>query len=115
MAQTAPPTQAPPPVQAPGTLDRRQQFPPAEETRLLTFNGILRSAFQGTTSGEVAGESTDARGYGTGSFELSLAVRPTPYLRVFVEAYWSFAVYRLLWVTADVQWLISGPNQMQGD
>jgi hypothetical protein len=36
-------------------------------------------------------------------------------LRVFVEAYWSFAVYRLLWVTADVQWLISGPNQVQGD
>jgi hypothetical protein len=103
MAQTAPPTQAPPvqtappvegqplaqtppPAPAPNTLDRRQQFPPADETKLLTLNGILRSAFQGITSGEVAGESADARGYWAGSFELSLAVRPTPYMRVFADA-----------------------------
>jgi hypothetical protein len=86
VAQATAPDQATPPAQAPGTLDRRQQFPPADETKLLTFNGILRSAFQGTTSGEVASESTDARGYGAGSFELSLAVRPNPYVRVFVDA-----------------------------
>jgi hypothetical protein len=91
-AQTAPPVegqalaQAPPPAVVPSTLDRRQQFPPADETKLLTLNGVLRSAFQGLTSGEVAGESADARGYGAGSFELSLAVRPTPYMRVFVDA-----------------------------
>jgi hypothetical protein len=103
MAQTVPPTQAPPvqaasrvegqplaqtppPAPAPNTLDRRQQFPTADETKLLTLNGILRSAFQGITSGEVAGESTDTRGYGAGSFELALAVRPTPDMRVFVDA-----------------------------
>jgi hypothetical protein len=31
-----------------------------------------------------------------------------------MEAYWSFAVAKLLWVTANVQWVISGPNQVQG-
>jgi hypothetical protein len=85
-AQAAVPDQAAPLVQAQGTLDRRQQFPPADETKLLTFNGILRSAYQGISRGEVAGERTDASGFGAGSFELALAVRPTPYLRVFVDA-----------------------------
>jgi hypothetical protein len=78
--------QTPPPAPAPHTLDRRQQFPSADETKLLTLNGILRSAFQGITSGEVAGEIADTRGYGAGSFELALAVRPTPDMRVFVDA-----------------------------
>lgn len=244
LAQTAPPPQAPPaaqaavpdhptpPVQAAGTLDRRQQFPPADETKLLTLNGIFRSAFQGTTGGELGGDSADARGYGTGSFEavhgwpvalrlrracprrtrrrsvrtsvsrrrgrtpqypggaralavvgadrrrggrrqrttwgsgVSIDQSITPTVGVFVrcglsrsegetltssacaggmqftpgwwqrakdrlgvgytyqreaagseklvEAYWSFAVYKLLWVTADVQWLIAGSNEEQG-
>jgi hypothetical protein len=85
-APSAPSAQSAPPAQPPNTLDRRQQFPPTDETKLLTLNGIFRSAFQGFTGGEVAGESTGARGYGAGSFELSLAVRPTPYMRVFMDA-----------------------------
>ena len=85
-AQATPSDQANAPAQPPNTLDRRQQFPPTDETKLLSLNGVLRSAYQGITSGEVAGENAAARGYGAGSFELSLAVRPTPYMRVFVDA-----------------------------
>jgi hypothetical protein len=54
-------------------------------------------AFQSITSGEVAGESANT----SGSEQL-------------VEAYRGFAVYKLLWLTADLQWLISGPNQELG-
>jgi hypothetical protein len=96
-AQTAPPPRTPPPAQAsppeqttatqpPNTLDRRQQFTPVNENALFQLNGIVRSAFEAITSGEVAGETVDARGFGTGSLELSLAVRPNPNVRLFVDA-----------------------------
>jgi hypothetical protein len=85
-AQSTPADQTTPSVQAPNTLDRRQQFTPVNEGAMYSFNGIVRSAFEAIASGEVAGESAQARGFGTGSLELSLAVRPTPNVRLFVDA-----------------------------
>jgi hypothetical protein len=85
LAQANPSDQSTPPAQVPNTLDRRQQFTPVNEDALFSFNGIVRSAFEAVASGEVAGESADARAFGTGSLELSLAVRPDPNVRLFVD------------------------------
>jgi hypothetical protein len=90
-AQTAPPAPNTTPPQTtpsapPNTLDRRQQFTPVNENALFSLNGIVRSAFEAIMSGEVGGQSAEARGFGSGSLELSLAVRPNPSVRLFVDA-----------------------------